>query len=236
MTDFAKSGLWMGKYLHELYQQAMTPWEWHPVIAQEASKHGLICFSSPFDETAVDFLEDALDPPLYKVASFELNHFPMLQRWKNLQTGISKRGVSQKHEIEHAVRVLKESICPEIVLLHCVSEYPANPRDFCLQNMPKLKEDYGVEFGLSDHSMGHVVAVAATALGARVIEKHLTLDRNESSIDGEFSMLPDEFQQMVYAVRMTHDSISGNQLPQTSAVFKRSILISSPVCEGDRLT
>ena len=232
-----KSGLWKGKYLHELYQQAATPWEWHPVIAQEASKYGLICFSSPFDETAVDFLEDALDPPLYKVASFELNHFPMLQKiGETNKTVLASVGVSQKHEIEHAIRVLKESGCPEIVLLHCVSEYPANPRDFCLQNMPKLKENHGVEFGLSDHSMGYVVAVAATALGARVIEKHLTLDRNECSIDGKFSMLPDEFKQMVHAVRTTHDSISGNQLPQSSAVFKRSILVSSPVCEGDQLT
>ena len=145
-------------------------------------------------------------------------------------------GVSQKHEIETAISVLKESGCPEVVLLHCVSEYPAKPQDFCLKNMPQLKDDYGVEFGLSDHSIGHVVAVAATALGARVIEKHLCLDRNKSSVDGEFSMLPDEFHRMVNAVHMTHDSLSGNQLPQTSSVFKRSILVSSPVCEGDQLT
>lgn len=232
-----KSGLWKGKYLHDLYQQAMTPWEWHPVLFREASKLGLLCFSSPFDETAVDFLEDSLDPPLYKVASFELNHFPMLQRIG--ATGkpvLASIGVSQKDEIVQAIRVLENAGCPRVVLLHCVSEYPANPGDFCLQNMPKLKEEYGVEFGLSDHSTGHLVAVAATALGARVIEKHICLDRNKSSIDGGFSMLPDEFGEMAHAVRTTHQAISGNQVPQGPAVFKRSILVSSAVRAGDLLT
>ncbi len=232
-----KSGLWKGRYLYDLYQEAMTPWEWHPVLFREASRLGLLCFSSPFDESAVDFLEKSLDPPLYKVASFELNHFPMLQRIG--ATGkpvLASVGVSRKDEIIQALRVLEDAGCPGVVLLHCVSEYPANPVDFCLQNMPKLKEDYGVEFGLSDHSSGHLVAVAATALGARVIEKHICLDRDKSSIDGKFSMLPEEFQEMVHAVHVTHQAISGTQVPQDGAVFKRSILVSSPVRAGERLT
>jgi N-acetylneuraminate synthase len=233
-----KSGLWKGKYLHDLYHEAMTPWEWHPVLAKEAHKLGLVCFSSPFDETAVDFLEHSISPPIYKVASFELNHFPMLQKIGT--TGkpvLASVGVSQKSEIDQAVKVLKDSGCPGVVLLYCVSEYPANPSEFCLKEMPKLKNDNVEGFGLSDHSLGHVVAVAATALGARVIEKHICLDKNPSSIDGGFSMLPDEFAQMVEAVRTTHLAISGiRQSPSGAAFYKRSILVSSPVCIGDRLT
>ena len=232
-----KSGLWKGKYLHDLYQEAMTPWEWHPVISAEASNLGMICFSSPFDETAVDFLEDSMDPPIYKVASFELNHFPMLEKIGATQKPVlASVGVSTKQEIENAIRVLKNSGCPAVILLHCVSEYPAKPSDFCLQNMPKLQEDHGVVFGLSDHSLGHLVAVAATALGARVIEKHICLDRDKSSIDGAFSMLPDEFRQMADSVRTVHQAISGDQLPRSPAVFKRSILVSSPVRTGEKLT
>ena len=145
-------------------------------------------------------------------------------------------GVSQKHEIEHAVRVLKESGCPEIVLLHCVSEYPANPRGFLLcKTCPSLKRTtvLNLDYPIIPWAMWWQ---SQPLLWVHGLLKNISLDRNESSIDGEFSMLPDEFQQMVNAVHMTHDSISGNQLPQTSAVFKRSILISSPVCEGDRLT
>ena len=232
-----KTGLWKGKYLHDLYQTAMTPWEWHPKIAAEAKKLGLSCFSSPFDETAVEFLEDALDPPIYKVASFELNHFPMLKKIGATQKPVlASIGVSLKHEIKQAIKVLEKSGCPGVVLLHCVSEYPADPKDFCLQNMPMLKNDFGVEFGLSDHSHGHLIAVAATALGARVIEKHICIDREESSVDGGFSMLPNEFKEMVEAVRTAHAAISGTQLPATPSFFKRSILVSSTIRTGDRLT
>lgn len=232
-----KSGLWKGKYLHDLYREAMTPWEWHPIIAKKSSELGLICFSSPFDETAVDFLESSIDPPIYKVASFELNHFPMLQ--KIGATGkpvLASTGVSQRDEIEYAIKVLKDSGCPSVVLLHCVSEYPAHPIDFCLQNMPKLRSELGVLFGLSDHSMGHTVAVAATALGARVIEKHICIERDGTGIDEGFSMLPHEFSAMVDAVHSTHMAISGKQLPQKSVLLKRSILVSSPILAGDRLT
>ena len=232
-----KTGLWKGKYLHDLYADAMTPWNWHPRIAEEARKLGLVCFSSPFDESAVEFLEDSIAPPLYKVASFEMNHFPMLE--KIGATGkpvLASIGVCQKRDIDRAIEVLTTSGCPEVILLHCVSEYPANPKDFCLQHMPKLEKDFGTLYGLSDHSMGHLVAVASTSLGARVIEKHLCLDRCESSIDGGFSMLPSEFADLVEAVLTTHMAISGNQIPQQPAFFKRSILVSSPIKAGDRLT
>ena len=232
-----KTGLWKGKFLHELYEQAMTPWEWHPLIAKEARNLGMICFSSPFDESAVDFLEESIQPALYKVASFEMNHFPLLERiGKTKKPVLASVGVSESQEIINALKVLRGAGCPEVILLHCVSEYPAKPSDFCLRRMPLLESDYKVKFGLSDHSLGHLVAVAATALGARVIEKHLCLDRDESSIDGAFSMLPQEFAELVSAVRLTHEAMSGSQPPKESAKFKRSILVSNAIQQGDRLT
>ena len=232
-----KTGLWKGKLLHELYEQAMTPWEWHPLIAKEARNLGMICFSSPFDESAVDFLEESIQPALYKVASFEMNHFPLLERiGKTKKPVLASVGVSESQEIFNALKVLRGAGCPEVILLHCVSEYPAKPSDFCLRRMPLLESDYKVKFGLSDHSLGHLVAVAATALGARVIEKHLCLDRDESSIDGAFSMLPQEFAELVSAVRLTHEAMSGSQPPKESAKFKRSILVSNAIQQGDRLT
>ena len=232
-----KTGLWKGKFLHELYEQAMTPWEWHPLVAKEARNLGMICFSSPFDESAVDFLEESIQPALYKVASFEMNHFPLLERiGKTKKPVLASVGVSESQEIFNALKVLRGSGCPEVILLHCVSEYPAKPSDFCLRRMPLLESDYKVKFGLSDHSLGHLVAVAATALGARVIEKHLCLDRDESSIDGAFSMLPQEFAELVSAVRLTHEAMSGSQPPKESAKFKRSILVSNAIQQGDRLT
>ena len=232
-----KTGLWKGKFLHELYEQAMTPWEWHPLVAKEARNLGMICFSSPFDESAVDFLEESIQPALYKVASFEMNHFPLLERiGKTKKPVLASVGVSESQEIFNALKVLRGAGCPEVILLHCVSEYPAKPSDFCLRRMPLLESDYKVKFGLSDHSLGHLVAVAATALGARVIEKHLCLDRDESSIDGAFSMLPQEFAELVSAVRLTHEAMSGSQPPKESAKFKRSILVSNAIQQGDRLT
>ena len=232
-----KTGLWKGKFLHELYEEAMTPWDWHPIIAKEARAQGMICFSSPFDESAVDFLEESMQPALYKVASFEMNHVPLLERvGKTGKPVFASVGVSESKEILNALKVLKGAGCPEVILLHCVSEYPAKPSDFCLRRMPLLESDYKVKFGLSDHSFGHLVAVAATALGARVIEKHLCLDRDESSIDGAFSMLPQEFTELVSAVRLTHEAMSGSLHPKESAKFKRSILVSNPIRQGERLT
>ncbi len=232
-----KSGLWKDRLLHDLYKDAMTPWEWHIEIAELAKKRGMVCFSSPFDETAVDFLEKSIQPELYKVASFEMNHYPMLERiGRTSKPVFASVGVSNHVEISKAIETLVAAGCPKVVLLHCVSEYPAKPEDFCLKFMPELGERHKVPFGLSDHSLGFLVAVAATALCARVIEKHFCLDREESTVDGAFSMLPHEFSEMAQAVRTTHRSISGNSLPGESSFFKRSILVSSSIAKGDLLT
>ena len=236
-----KSGLWKGYNLHDLYSKAMTPWEWHKPLFDYAHKIGIKLFSSPFDETAVQFLEQEIDPELYKIASFELNHYPLLQEiGKTCKPVIASIGVSSDEVIEKGINCLKVAGCPEIVLLHCVSEYPANPEDFYLREMPFIKEKYQTNYGLSDHSTGHLVAVAATALGASVIEKHITLDREDDSIDGKFSMLPDEFAEMVKAVRATAKTLGedgkSKNISKQSVFYKRSILVSQEIKRGDRFT
>jgi N-acetylneuraminate synthase len=236
-----KSGLWEGYRLPELYAKAMTPWEWHRPLFEYAQEVGIALFSSPFDESAVRFLEQEINPPMHKVASFELNHFPMLK-----EIGITGKpviasvGVSTENEVFQAIDCLMSSGCPEITLLHCVSEYPAKQEDFFLSEMPRIKEKFQTRFGLSDHSQGHLVAVTATALGASVIEKHITLDREEHSIDGRFSMLPDEFAEMVNAVRSTVNILGchgkSKEVSKESAFFKRSILVSKDIKAGDSLS
>ena len=236
-----KSGLWEGYRLPELYAKAMTPWEWHRPLFEYAQEVGIALFSSPFDESAVRFLEKEINPPMHKVASFELNHFPMLKEIG--VTGkpvIASVGVSTENEVFQAIDCLMSSGCPEITLLHCVSEYPAKQEDFFISEMPRIKEKFQTRFGLSDHSQGHLVAVTATALGASVIEKHITLDREEHSIDGGFSMLPDEFAEMVNAVRSTVNILGchgkSKEVSKESAFFKRSILVSKDIKAGDSLS
>ena len=237
-----KEGLWKGRYLTDLYAEAMTPWEWHPALAERAAERGMALFSTPFDESAVDFLEENLNPPLYKIASFELNHLPLLR--KVARTGkpvAASVGVSTHQEIAESVNLLREEGCPLVVLLQCVSEYPADPKDFQLSSISRLAEEFDVLPGLSDHSPGHLVSVVATSLGVRLIEKHLVLDRKDGSIDAGFSMEPSEFREMAEAVRRAHASLGQGQVGVSSIDsparrFRRSILVASPICKGEPLT
>ncbi|MBL62050.1 MAG: pseudaminic acid synthase [Opitutae bacterium] len=236
-----EEGLWAGRYLHDLYSEAMTPWDWHGPLAEKAAQRDLFLFSSPFDETAVDFLEDTIDPPLHKIASFELNHAPLLR--KVARTGkpvAASVGVSTHSEIASAVETLKGEGCPLVLLLQCVSEYPADPRNFNLSAMPEMAAEFEVEVGLSDHSPGHLAAVAATALGARLIEKHLVLGREDGAIDAGFSMEPDEFKEMTAAVRLAHAALGSSRagVEPDSPVrrFRRSILVAQPIRRGETLT
>jgi N-acetylneuraminate synthase len=237
-----KDGLWSGYYLHELYEMAMTPWEWHLPLAERAKELDVDLFSSPFDESAVDFLEDTIKPEVYKVASFELNHFPLLQKiGETKKPVLASVGVSNFEEIEIALETLYSSGCPSVTLLHCVSEYPAEVKDFNLNKIKVLREKFSTTVGLSDHSLGFSVALAATALGARVVEKHFTLDRNKSSVDGQFSMLPEEFKKMTDEVRLIHSALGGNKSMDSvkkfkGARYKRSILVSAHISKGDLLT
>jgi len=199
--------LWSGQTLHALYEQAHTPWEWHGPIFERCRKHGIAGFSTPFDHSAVDFLE-SLDVPFYKIASFENGDLPLIR--KVASTGkpiIISTGMASLAELEEAVTTARESGCPDVVLLKCTSAYPAPASDANLATIPHLRELFGVPVGLSDHTMGIGVAVAAVALGAQVIEKHFTLSRADGGVDSAFSMEPREMAALVVEARKASDAI-----------------------------
>jgi pseudaminic acid synthase len=234
------NSLWHGRDLYELYQEAFTPWAWHEALYRHAESLGIICFSSPFDETAVDFLE-SLGSKLYKIASFENTHFPLIR--KVLKTGkplILSSGVIQWEELDETMAFIREEGGQEVALLKCTSNYPADPIDSNLLAIPRLAERYGTITGLSDHTLGIGVAIASVALGACIIEKHITLDRSEGGVDAAFSLEPDEFAAMV---KETHDAHRALGVPElvtrpgqlASSVFKRSIYAARHITAGEEL-
>ena len=236
-----KNSLWAGEELYDLYNKAYTPWEWHAPIFQRATEKGMLAFSSPFDETAVDFLE-SLNVPLYKIASFENTHHPLLR--KVAATGkpvIMSTGVSSFEEIQESVEVLKNAGCKEIVLLKCTSTYPATPENTNLQTIPFMQEKFQCEIGLSDHTMGIGVAVASVALGVRVIEKHFTLRRADGGVDSAFSMEPEELKMLVHEserayLALGHVQTEVQEAEKKSLLYKRSIYVSSDLKIGDELS
>ncbi|MFZ7116289.1 MAG: pseudaminic acid synthase [Bacteroidota bacterium] len=235
-----KNSLWAGKQLHDLYTQAYTPWEWHKPIFDRAKEKGMIAFSSPFDETAVDFLE-TLHVPAYKIASFENTHHPLLR--KVAKTGkpvIMSTGVSTIADIDQSVRVLKDAGCKEIILLKCTSTYPASPENSNLLTIPHLSLLHDCHVGLSDHTMGIGTSVAAVALGASIIEKHFTLRRADGGVDSAFSLEPEELSSLVTECERAFLSLGKIQygiLPaeEKSVRFKRSIYISKDMKAGEKL-
>lgn len=240
-TIHDENSLWNGKELHELYQQAYTPWEWHQPIFERAKEKGLISFSSPFDETAVDFLE-TLDVPAYKIASFENTHLPLIR--KVAQTGkpiIISTGVSSISDIDETVRLLRKEGCENFILLKCTSTYPATPENTNINTIPHLSNLYNCLVGLSDHTMGIGVSVAAVALGARVIEKHFTLRRADGGVDSAFSLEPEELKALVAETNNAFLSLGEisygvHQAEEKSKFFKRSIYVSKDIAVGDVFT
>jgi pseudaminic acid synthase len=236
-----KNSLWNGKELHDLYSQAYTPWEWHQPIFERAKQKGILAFSSPFDETAVDFLE-TLNVPAYKIASFENTHHPLLK--KVASTGkpvIVSTGVSTIADIQESVSVLKNAGCKNIILLKCTSTYPATPENTNLLTIPGMMEKYQCTIGLSDHTMGIGASVAAVALGARVIEKHFILCRADGGVDSAFSLEPDEFKSLVIESERAFLSLGKIQYgileaEKNSLKFKRSIYVAENLNKGDILT
>jgi pseudaminic acid synthase len=232
--------LWDGKTLHQLYQEAYTPWEWHEAIFAEAKRIGIDCFSTPFDETAVDFLEH-FDPPCHKIASFELVHDPLLR--KVAGTGrplILSTGMATLEEITHAVEILKESGCREFALLKCTSCYPAPVEEANLARISHMARTFNCQAGLSDHTMGIAVPVAAVPMGATVIEKHLCLSRSDPGPDSAFSLEPSEFKDMCAAVRIAEKaigSITYERTPKESAGlhFRRSLFFARNLGAGHRI-
>lgn len=233
--------LWAGKSLYRLYQEAHTPWEWHAPIFERARELGLIAFSTPFDETAVDFLE-SLDVPAYKIASFENADLPLIR--KVAATGkpmIISTGMATLAELDETVRTARAAGCKDLILLKCTSTYPASPENSHVRTIPHLRELFGCEVGLSDHTLGVGAACAAVALGATVIEKHFTLSRAEGGVDAAFSLEPQEFWQLRQETERAWQALGRVQVGPTAAekpslVFRRSIYVSQDIPAGGELT
>lgn len=213
--------IWDGTTLHKLYEEAYTPWEWHPELMKLAGELGMECFSSPFDATAVDFMEK-LDMPAYKVASFEINDIPLIRKIAAIgKPVIFATGIAYLEDIERAVNVCKEEGNHQIILLKCTSTYPSPYEDMNLKVIPNMAEVFDCITGLSDHSMGCAVAVGSVALGAKMVEKHLTLSRADGGPDAAFSMEPEEFKQMVHDIRIVEKAM-GRVTYQLTDKQKRS--------------
>ena len=236
-----KGTLWEGKNLYQLYQNAYTPWEWHARLQSLAHELGLDFFSTPFDATAVDFLE-SLNLPCYKIASFELVDMPLLK--KIAATGkpvIMSTGMASLAEIDEAVFTLRSNGTRDLVLLKCTSSYPAPPEEANLLTIPHMAQAFQCPVGLSDHTMGSAVAIAAVSLGACVIEKHFTLSRADGGPDGAFSMEPHEFKQMVNDIRVAEKALGKvsyelTEKEKLSKVFRRSLFVVKDIKAGEKFT
>lgn len=232
---------WEGRTLHDLYAEAHTPWGWHPRLQEEAARLGVLLFSSPFDASAVDFLE-SLEMPAYKIASFELVDLPLIRR--AARTGrplILSTGMASLDEIEDAVAAARGAGAQGLALLKCTSAYPAPPEDMNLATIPWLEQRFEVPVGLSDHTRGGAVAVAAVALGASIVEKHFTLTRDAPGPDQVFSMEPEEFARMVREIRVVekargHVSFERTGAEAASRVFRRSLFVVADVRAGEPFT
>ena len=240
VIDDARS-LWRGSSLYALYERAHTPWEWQPAIFARARAAGLVCFSSPFDETAVDFLE-TLDAPCYKIASFENADTPLLRY--AAATGkplIVSTGMATRDELDETVATVRAAGCTELVLLKCTSSYPAPPEHSNLLTIPDLRARYGCEVGLSDHTLGLGVALAAVGLGASVLEKHLTLDRAGGAVDAAFSLEPAELAELVEQSERAWRALGGvaygpTEAERRAATRRRSIYVTADVEAGEEVT
>ncbi|AUS05214.1 pseudaminic acid synthase [Pseudotamlana carrageenivorans] len=243
-TDYFKISqgtAWDGQYLYDLYKNASLPWEWHKPLYDVAKEVGLVCFSSPFDNTAVDFLEE-LNTPIYKVASFEITDIPLIQYIASKQKPmIISTGIATVEDIELAIGACKAVGNNNITILKCTSAYPAAPEDANLLTIPDISKRFGVRSGLSDHTMGIEAPMVAVALGATVIEKHFILDKKIGGADAHFSLDENEFKQMVDAVRLTESLIGKVDYDMTpkkirSREFSRSLFVTQDVKKGDVIT
>ena len=236
-----ENSLWKGKSLYDLYGEAHTPWEWHEKIFRRAKDHGLVPFSSPFDATAVDFLEN-LGVEIYKIASFENTDIPLIQ--KVASTGkpiIISTGMATVAELDESVRAARESGCNDLILLKCTSTYPALPINSNINTIPHLQELFKCQVGLSDHTLGVGASIASVALGATVIEKHFTLDRNDGGVDSAFSLDPDDLSTLVDETNSAWQSLGEinygiSESEKSSLQFKRSLYIVKDMKKGQIIT
>ena len=232
---------WKGQTLHSLYKKAHTPWEWQPKLKKYAEKKGLVFFSTPFDNTAVDFLEK-MKVKLYKVASFEVVDIPLLERiGKTKKPVIMSRGMASLQEIKLAIKTLKKYGSPQVAILHCVSSYPARPEEMNLATIPDIEKRFNVIVGLSDHTLGQEASIASVSLGANIIEKHITLSRLDGGSDAGFSLEPDEFKALVRSVRIVEKSIGtpsyiAGKKESENIVFRKSLFVVKDVKKGEVFT
>lgn len=240
-TDVLKGTIWEGRKLYELYQEAYTPWEWHEELFRVAKEEGLICFSSPFDKTAVDFLEQ-LNPPAYKIASFEIQDIPLIEYAASKgRPMIMSTGIAELQDIELAIQTCRNAGNNNIILLKCTSSYPAPIEEANLSTIHDLKTRFGVEVGLSDHTMGIIAPLVAVTLGARVIEKHFILDKSIGGPDASFSLDEKEFTEMVKAIRQAEKAIGKVTYELTDKVkasrkFSRSLFVVKNIKAGETFT
>lgn len=235
------ASLWEGQSLYQLYQQAATPWEWHKPIMERCHKLGLICFSTPFDDKAVDFLED-LNMPCYKIASFENIHLPLIR--KVAATGkplIISTGLANAAELDETVKVARDAGCKDLILLKCTSSYPSTPENSNIRTIPHMRDLFQCQVGLSDHTPGIGVSVASVSLGATFIEKHFTLSRADGGVDSAFSMEPAEMQALVIETERAWQAqgkvtYGVSEAEKSSMTFRRSIYVVKDVKAGETLT
>lgn len=242
LPDFVcSSGLWEGETLYQLYQKAYTPWEWHEEIFKVAREEGLVCFSTPFDKTAVDLLEN-LNNPIYKIASFEITDIPLIKYIASKHKPIIlSTGIATEKDIELALTTIRSEGNDDITLLKCTSAYPAPIEAANLLTIPDMKQRFGVKVGLSDHTIGDIVPITAVALGAEVVEKHFIIDRSIGGPDSAFSMEADEFKLMVENIRKTEAAMGSVDYPTETSTIKgreyaRSLYVAQPLKKGDTIT
>ena len=232
---------WKGQTLYSLYKKAYTPWDWQPKLKKYAEKKGLVCFSTPFDNTAVDFLEK-MNVKLYKIASFEIVDIPLLEKiGRTKKPVIMSRGMASVDEIRLAIKTLKKAGCPQIAILHCVSSYPAKPEEMKLSIIPDIKKRFKVIPGLSDHTIDIDVSTTSVALGVNIIEKHLTLSRESGGPDDAFSLEPREFKQLVGSIRKIEKIIGEPEyrpggLESKNKIFRKSLFAVDDIKIGERFT
>ncbi|MGH1440853.1 MAG: pseudaminic acid synthase [Cellvibrionaceae bacterium] len=235
------TGLWAGKTLYQLYDSAHTPWDWHPALFAKAKEIGITLFSSPFDTTAIDFLED-LNAPAYKIASFEVIDLPLIRYAAS--TGkplIISTGMANLEEIEEAVAAAKEAGCVQLALLHCVSGYPASPKDYNLKTLVHMAEHFDLVTGLSDHTLDNTTAIASVAMGAAIIEKHFTLDRLGGGPDDSFSLEPDDLNALCQDSKTAWSALGSvnydrKKSEQENIIFRRSLYFVKDANCGELLT
>ncbi|MFA4941240.1 MAG: pseudaminic acid synthase [Patescibacteria group bacterium] len=232
---------WKGQTLYNLYKKAYTPWEWQPKLKKYGESKGLVVFSTPFDKTAVDFLEK-MKVSLYKVASFEIVDIPLLEKiGQTKKPVIMSRGMASISEIKLAIKTLKDNGCPQVALLHCISSYPAMPKQMNLKTIPDIKEKFDVISGLSDHTLSQETAIAAIALGANIIEKHITISRVDGGPDVNFSLEPDEFKNLIMSIRKVESALgkpfyglSGEE--SENVIFRKSLFVVKDMKKGEKFT